>query len=120
MSTARRDTLSFGTRGFLFALILAFIFYLHVSEMVRRHFFSGGAPESPKTLPSWTPFGRGPPFRNEPRPQLNTMDLLRNEFSPPADFPKLIPTFEVKEEVSARCSFQTYNGIDESERNFWD
>ena len=60
MTTARRDTPSFGTRGFLFALILTFIFYLLVSEMVTHHFFSGGAPDSPKTLPSFTPFGSGP------------------------------------------------------------
>jgi hypothetical protein len=93
MTTTRRDTPSFGTRGFLFALILAFLFYLLASEMVSDHFFSGGAPDSPKTLPSWTPFGRGP-FPNQP-PQLNTMALLRNEFSPPAGFYILILKFEV-------------------------
>lgn len=96
MATTRRDTPSFGTRGFLFALVLSFIFYLLASEMV-----SGGAPDSPKALPSWTPFARGP-FPNEPPPQLNTMALLRNEFSPPAGFPNLILNFEVfKEEMSA-------------------
>jgi hypothetical protein len=31
MTTTRRDTPSFGTRGFIFALVLAFIFYLLVS-----------------------------------------------------------------------------------------
>ena len=93
MTTTQRDTPSFGAGGFLFALILSFIFYLLISEMVSHHFFSGGAPDSPKTLPSWTPFGRGP-FPNQP-PQLNTMALLRNEFSPLAVFPILILKFEV-------------------------
>jgi hypothetical protein len=101
MTTTRRDTPSFGTRGFFFALILAFIFYLLASEMVSHHFFSGGAPDSPKTLPSWTPFGRRP-FPNEPPPQLNTMALLQNEFSPPAGFPNLILNVEIfKKEMSA-------------------
>jgi hypothetical protein len=40
-------------------LILTFMFYALVSEMVTHHFFSGGAPGSPKTMPSWTPFGSG-------------------------------------------------------------
>jgi hypothetical protein len=58
MTTARQDTPSFGTRGFIFALVLAFIFYLLVSDMVSHHFFSGGAPDPPKNLQSFTLFGR--------------------------------------------------------------
>jgi len=55
MTTTRRDSPSFGTRGLIFALVLAFMFYLLVSDMVSHHFFSGGAPDSPKTLQSFTP-----------------------------------------------------------------
>jgi hypothetical protein len=35
------------------------MFYVLVSEMVTHHFFRGGAPDSPKTMPSWTPSGGG-------------------------------------------------------------
>ena len=35
------------------------MFYVLVSEMVTHHFFSGGAPDSPETMPLWTPFGSG-------------------------------------------------------------
>jgi hypothetical protein len=58
MTTTRRDTPSFGTRGFIFALVLAFMFYLLVSDMVSHHFFSAGAPDSPKTLQSSSSFRR--------------------------------------------------------------
>jgi len=58
MATTGRDRPSFGTRGLIFALILTFIFYLLVSDMVSHRFFSGGAPDSPKTLQSSSPFRR--------------------------------------------------------------
>jgi hypothetical protein len=38
---------------------LTFMPYVFVSEMGTRHFFSGGAPDPPKTTSSWTPFGSG-------------------------------------------------------------
>lgn len=78
MATTGRDRPSFGTRDFLFALILAFTLYLLVSDMVSHHFFGGGAPVSPKTLQSLTPFGSGPAIL-EPL-QENTIVLLQNEF----------------------------------------
>jgi hypothetical protein len=60
MIASRRGTPSFGTRDFLFALILAFTLYWLVSDMVSHHFFGAGAPVSPKTLQSLTPIGSGP------------------------------------------------------------
>jgi hypothetical protein len=54
VTNKERNSRSFGARSFLFAAVLAFLFYLLASNMVTHHFFRGGSPD-PKTLPTQNP-----------------------------------------------------------------
>jgi hypothetical protein len=50
MITEKRNSQSFGTGSFLFALVLMLLLYFLVSAMVSRHFFKGATPNRPKAL----------------------------------------------------------------------
>jgi hypothetical protein len=53
--TEGRKTPSFGIGSLLFAIVLAFIFYLLFSTMVRHRFFRGGHPHRITALATHSP-----------------------------------------------------------------